>query len=158
MTSLYQSMMAEASSGRMLSHREVSRFTPDQIRQTIAELVAQNRVDLADALSAAGLSLYPDNEEILAISALLAEMRQDWLTAGQLLQQLIEVQDGRSPVSTWQHWIRVLRCLVEPAAAMHAVDCALQIYPDHPALLDEKQSIQVLLASSHAHEAAAQTH
>ena len=139
MTSLYQSLMSEALNGRMLSHREVSNFSPDQIRQTIAELVTNNRMDLADALSAAGLSLYPKSEEILAISALLAELSQDWLTAGQLLSQLIEVQDGLTPVSTWQHWIRVLRCQVEPAAALHATECALQIFPDHPALLAEKQ-------------------
>ena len=158
MTSLYQTMLSEAAFGRMLSDREVSRFTPDQIRQTIAELVSNNQTDLADALVAAGLSLYPQSEDILAIAALVAEMRQDWLAAGELLEQLLEVQDGRSPVSTWQHWIRVLRCQVEPAAALHATECALQIFPDHPALLAEKQSLQDMLTDNHAHEAAARTH
>ena len=158
MTSLYQSLMTQASTGRMLSDREVSRFTPDHIRQTIAELVTNNQLQLADALSNAGLSLYPESEDILSISALLAEMRQDWLTAGNLLEQLIEIQDGQTPVATWQHWIRVLRCQCEPVAALHATECALMIYPEHPVFLFEKQSLKSLLSTSHAHEAAANTH
>ena len=158
MTSLYQSMIAQASMGRMLTDREVSRFQPEQIRQTIAELVEQNQLELADALSNAGLSLYPQSEEILAISALLAEVRQDWLTAGNLLEQLIELQDGSTPVATWQHWIRVLRCQCEPVAALHAAECALTIYADNPVLLGEKHSLKALLSDNHAHEAAANTH
>jgi hypothetical protein len=136
----------------------VSRFQPDQIRQTIAELVEKNQLELADALSNAGLSLYPQSEDILAISALLAEMQQDWLTAGNLLEQLIEVQDGRTPVTTWQHWIRVLRCQCEPIAALHAAECALMIYPETPVLLNEMNSLKALLSDSYAHEAAANTH
>jgi len=148
MNHLSQALLNEAALGRMLSHREVSRFSPTEIRQAIAELVAQDKVALASALCDAGLSLYPENEEILAISALMAEMQQDWVNAQELLEKLIIVQNGVTQVATWQHLIRVLRCQCEPHNALQAIDLALQMHPDHPVLLAEQASLQALVSDS----------
>ena len=77
MTSLYQAMLSQAVMGQLPSMRVVSQFSAAEIRQTLADLVAADRIDLANALADAGQSLYPDSEDILAISALLAEIQQN---------------------------------------------------------------------------------
>lgn len=148
MSNLSQALLNEAALGRMLSQREVSRFSPDEIRLAIAELVSQDRVALASALCDAGLSLYPESEDILAISALMAEMQQDWTSAQELLEKLIIVQNGVTQVATWQHLIRVLRCQCEPLNALQAIDLALQMHPEHPVLLMEQASLQALVADN----------
>ena len=148
MNHLSQALLNEAALGRMLSHREVSRFSPTEIRQAIAELVAQDKVSLASALCDAGLSLYPENEEVLALSALMAEMQQDWVSAQELLEKLIIVPHGVPHVATRQHLIRVLRCQCEPHHALQAIALALQMHPDHPVLLAEQASLQALVSDS----------
>lgn len=148
MNHLSQALLSQAALGRMLSPREVSRFSPAEIRQAIAELVTQDKIDLASALCDAGLSLYPESEDVLAICALMAEMQQDWAGAQELLEKLIIVQNGVTHVATWQHLIRVLRCQCEPLNALQAIDLALQMHPDHPVLLAEQASLQALVTDS----------
>ena len=110
MTPLYQAMLSQAITGQLLSARDVSQFSAAEIRQTMADLVATDRVDLANALAAAGQSLYPESEDILAMSALLAEIQQDWTQAEELLRKLVQVQGAAATPFTWRHLIRVLRC------------------------------------------------
>ena len=99
MNQLSHVLMSEAQFGRMLSDREVSRFSPAEIREAISDLVGQDRMDLANALGDAGMSLYPESEDILAMAALLAESRQDWTAAEEHLAQLLLKQgnDARWP-------------------------------------------------------------
>ena len=118
MTSLYQAVLSQAVSGQLLSVRDVSQFSAAEIRQTLADLVAADRIDLANALAAAGQSLYPESEDILAISALLAEIQQDWTTAEDMLRKLVETQGDAATPFTWRHLIRVLRCQCEPGKAL----------------------------------------
>jgi hypothetical protein len=87
--------------------KEVSRFTPVDFRMGIQWLVAQDKPDLAQALAEAGLSLFPESEDILAISGLLSMSRQDWCLAVELLQDLIAVQ--KEPLSQTQ--IETLRLI-----------------------------------------------
>ncbi len=139
MNQLSNAYLTEAIHGRAMSTREVSRFTASEVRQAIADLVASDRMDLAQALGDAGISLYPQDEEILAISALLAEARQDWVVAEGLLAQLILNQQGDTPLTTWQHYVRVLRCLCELPSALQIVELALNKYPDSVELQAERQ-------------------
>ena len=118
-----------------------SRFRPEEIRQSIADLVQSNRLAIADALSAAGLSLYPESEDILAISALLAEMRQEWMLAGELLLQLVQLQGVNCTATTWLHLVRVLRCQCEPAQAMLFLAQALTQHPENAELRQELDSL-----------------
>lgn len=158
MTSLYQAMLSQAVSGQMLSVRDVSQFSAAEIRQTMADLVATNRIDLANALAAAGQSLYPESEDILAISALLAEIQQDWTSAEELLRKLVETQGTGATPFTWRHLIRVLRCQCEPGQALQVAQQAMLAHPTDDTLRDEFLALQELVseqmpvaASAHVH-------
>ena len=78
----------------------VSKYSPEEIRQTISKLVAEENIDLAFAISQAGLALYPDSEDVLAIGGLLAMLKEDWVESAAILNHLLEIQGDRAPVTT----------------------------------------------------------
>lgn len=158
MTSLYQALLSQSDAGRLLSVRDVSQFSAAEIRQTMADLVATDRIDLANALAAAGQSLYPESEDILAISALLAEIQQDWTAAEELLRKLVDTQGAATTPFTWRHLIRVLRCQCEPGKALQAAKQALSAFPDDALLNDEFLALQELVSEQMPVEASAQVH
>lgn len=158
MTPLYQAMLSQAVSGQMLSVRDVSQFSAAEIRQTMADLVATNRIDLANALAAAGQSLYPESEEILAISALLAEIQQDWTGAEELLRKLVDTQGAAATPFTWRHLIRVLRCQFEPGKALLVAQEAMLAHPTDKTLSDELLALQELVSAQVPVAASAQLH
>lgn len=148
MSTRSQLLFHEVTTRHPLSCREVSRFSATEIREAIAKLVSDNRTDLAQALGDAGLSLYPEHPEILAITTLLAEMRHDWVAADKLIEQLVHLQADATPVVTWQHWIRILRSQCEHQKAFKVVKAALSLYPDQPVLLQERASLVALLGDT----------
>ena len=158
MTSLYQAVLSQAVAGQLLSMRDVSQFSAAEIRQTMADLVAANRVDLANALAAAGQSLYPESEDILAISALLAEIQQDWTSAEELLRKLVNTQGTAATPFTWRHLIRVLRCQCEPGKALQAAHEAMLAHPTDTTLNDEFLELQELVSEQVPVAASAQMH
>jgi tetratricopeptide (TPR) repeat protein len=158
MTSLYQAMLSQAVMGQLPSMRVVSQFSAAEIRQTLADLVAADRVDLANALADAGQSLYPDSEDILAISALLAEIQQNWTLAEDILRKLVDTQGAATTPFTWRHLIRVLRCQCEPGKALQAAHQALAAYPDDDHLNDEFLALQALVSQQLPVEASTQMH
>lgn len=125
--------------------RIVSKYSPTEIRQTISTLVSENRMDLAYALSQSGLALYPDSEDVLAISGLLAMLKEDWVESAAILNHLIELQGDRAPVTTHIMFVRALRCALEPAAALSAVMLAHEQYPNHPELEKEFVALTEML-------------
>jgi hypothetical protein len=153
MLSLTRSLLNDASMGRLIQKREVSRFTPEDIRVAISELVAQDQMDLADALVDAGLSLYPESQDILAIAALLAEVHGDWSAADPLLDKILSLQGEKATATTWQHKVRVLRCLCDPAGALKATQMGLSMHPTDPTLLSEQHILQDMLAEAQILEA-----
>lgn len=158
MTSLYQAMLSQAVSGQLPSMRVVSQFSAAEIRQTLADLVAADRLDLANALADAGQSLYPDSEDILAICALLAEIQRDWATAEDLLRQLVDKQGAATTAFTWRHLIRVLHCQCEPGKALLVAKQAMAAYPDDAHLSDEFLALQELVSEQMPVEASPQLH
>jgi hypothetical protein len=158
MTSLYQAMLSQAVSGQLLTVRDVSQFSAAEIRQTMADLVATNRLDLANALAAAGQSLYPESEDILAMSALLAEIQQDWTTAEELLRKLVDTQGDAATPFTWRHLIRVLRCQCEPGQALQVAQQAILAHPTDTTLTDEFLALQELVSEQVPVTASAQVH
>ncbi len=158
MTPLYQAMLSQDIAGQLLSVREVSQFSAAEIRQTMADLVATDRVDLANALAAAGQSLYPDSEDILAMSALLSEIQQDWTSAEELLRKLVKTQGDAATPFTWRHLIRVLRCQCEPGKAMQAAQQALVQHPEDELLQEELASLQALVSNQMPLETSGQMH
>ena len=137
MSSLIDTLLSQAARGAMSMDGVVSEFSPAEIRQTIADLVARDQLTLANALSDAGLSLYPESEDILAISALLAEAQSDWSAAEQLLEQLVQVQGAMTTPMTWRHLIRVQRCHCEPAKALASALQAVSVHPADAGLAQE---------------------
>jgi tetratricopeptide (TPR) repeat protein len=158
MTPLYQAVLSQAVLGQLPSMRVVSQFSAAEIRQTLADLVAADRIDLANALADAGQSLYPDSEDILAISALLAEIQQNWILAEDILRKLVDTQGAATTPFTWRHLIRVLRCQCEPGKALQAAQQALAAYPDDDALNDEFLTLQELVSQQMPIEAPTQVH
>jgi hypothetical protein len=126
----------------------VSRFSPQEIRETISRLVSEERVDLAAALAEAGLAIYPRSEDVLAIAGLLAMLREEWEAAVGILNELLSVQGERAPITSHLMFIRALRCSLEPAAALSAVMIAHEHYPNHEELAREFESISGLLGLS----------
>jgi len=145
MSSLTETLLSQATQSAKTLDGVVSQFTTAEIRQTLAELVAKDKLTLANALADAGLSLYPLSEDILAISALLAEMQSDWGTAEQLLEQLINVQQKVSTPVTWRHLIRVQRCHCEPGKALKSAEQAVNHHPFDADLAQELRDLQALL-------------
>ena len=95
MKALAKEVIGTAEMGRMMSDKDVSKFSPMEIREAIQTLVTEGKDALANALGDAGLSLYPDSEDILAITGLLALMRQDWAYAVDLMEQLHQLQGDK---------------------------------------------------------------
>jgi len=147
MSMLLSDLLSQSDTGQYLTPRQVSKFTAAEIRQTISSLVSGGHMDLADALSAAGLSLYPDSEDIVAISALLSEIKRDWKSAEELLSHLMTLQaDAVRPV-TWLHLIRVIRCQSEFGRALLKAKQAVATYPNERALQNEFLSLQELVSA-----------
>ena len=145
MPNLAQELISYAERGQMLSAMQVSRFSPSEIRLAIQTLMAEDRDALAYALGDAGLALHPDSEDIVAITSLLAVMREDWPQAVDLLRQLMEMQGGQATVFTHAMLIRSLRCDLELAAAFDAAREGLAQFPDHPELLKEYDALATTL-------------
>jgi hypothetical protein len=138
---LMQELMKQAQVGGLLQPNMVQRFSPQEIRETIQLLVAQEQLTLANALADAGLSLYPKSEDILAIAGLLSMMNQDWPLAVELMDDLMTIQGEQAPVFTFVMMVRALRCNLDPARAIEVVNRGLALYPEQLELLAEKLSL-----------------
>ena len=137
MKALAKEVIGKAELGRMMSDKDVSKFSPMEIREAIQTLVTEGKDALANALGDAGLSLYPDSEDILAITGLLALMRQDWPYAVDLMGQLHQLQGEKTPAFTYVMLVRALRCNLEPVRAAHVCTQALKQYPEQIELVSE---------------------
>jgi phage pi2 protein 07 len=77
--SLYTELMSQGVNPMYFHEGLIKRFEPEEIRQTIQDLLCQPElVEMARALGEAGLAIYPESEDILAINALMAMLRKDW--------------------------------------------------------------------------------
>lgn len=117
-------------------------LSPTKIRQSIADLVGQNRIEEADTLSFEALKRFPKSEDILVIRALVCQIRQDWPAASTTLEKLIDLQGHATPSTTWGQWVRVLRCNGENEKAMTAAAQGLANHPNEPALLEAFLALQ----------------
>jgi tetratricopeptide (TPR) repeat protein len=131
------SSIAHQDNDATIVFQKLSDFSPAEIRTAIADLVKDGEPLLANALADAGLSLYPDSEDILAIAALLAETQADWQTAESLLERLSQLQGNSCTPHVFRHLIRVQRCLCEIEKALMTARRALSLYPDDQELNSE---------------------
>ena len=150
-----QQAMQDFVSAQSLNNKEISRFSPEEFRLGIQWLVAEKEHNLAQALAEAGLSLFPQSEDILAISGLLAMTREDWSLAIELLHDLIDVQKDQVQPMTYQMLARSLACNLDLAEAHAVLDHALSLWPEDKVLQEEKDT---LILSSSVVTAVSQTH
>ena len=138
---LMQELMNQAAMGGLLNPQVITRFTPAEIRETIQQLVANEHMDLANALGDAGLSLYPHSEDILAITSLLAMINQDWPLAVELIDELMQIQGDNTPAFTFVMMVRALRCNFDPHRALAVAKQGLALYPGQLELQAEKLAL-----------------
>lgn len=141
MANLAQELIFHSEHGQPFNTLQVSSFAPEEIREAIQALMGEDRDALAYALGDAGLALYPESEDILAITSLLAVVREDWPQGVDLLKQLMEMQGSRATVFTHSMLIRSLRCNLDLAEAFEAAGIALSLFPEHPELLKEYDAL-----------------
>ena len=117
-------------------------LSPAKIRQSIADLVGQNRLADADLLSHEALQRFPQSEDILVIRALVTQVRQDWPAASAALEKLVGLQGHAAQALTWNQWVRVLRCMGDDARAKTAATQGLTNHPQDAQLLAEFNALQ----------------
>jgi uncharacterized protein HemY len=138
---LIQELMNQATNGGLLNAQTIKRFSPAEIRETIQSLVATEQMELASALGDAGLSIYPQSEDMLAIGGLLAMTNQDWQLAVELIEELVEIQGEKTPPFTLVMLVRALRCNLDPERALAVARHGLSLYPEQLELQAEKLSL-----------------
>lgn len=138
---LMQELMNQAAIGGLLDTTSIRRFQPTEIRETIQQLVATEQMELANAVGDAALSLYPQSEDILAITSLLAMMNQDWPLAVELIDELMQIQGEKAPAFTFVMMVRALRCNLDPHRALQVARRGLSLYPSQVELLAEKLAL-----------------
>jgi tetratricopeptide (TPR) repeat protein len=117
-------------------------LSPTKIRQSIADLVGQNRLTEADTLSHEALRRFPQSEDILVIRALVTQVRQDWPEASAALEKLISLQGHSAQAMTWRQWVRVLRCMGDDDKAMTVAAQGLTTHPQDAQLQQEFNALQ----------------
>jgi uncharacterized protein HemY len=140
--SLVQELINEAQAGGFLQAEHIKRFTPGEIREAIQSLVATEQLDLAYALGAAGMSIHPHSEDMLAINGLLALIQQDWDMAVEMLQELMDMQGDNTQPFTYVMLVRALRCNLDPAKALQVARKGLKAYPEQLELVAESLSLE----------------
>ncbi len=128
--------------------RELSSMAPWEIRIAIAQLVRENKMDLAVAASESALTLYPESQDVLVISALLAEVKNDWPRAEQLLIQLLGVQGADAPAESWLHLIRTLKCQNKTEDMALVIDHVLTCFAHDQLVANERDTLLALRAES----------
>ena len=139
---LIQELMNQAQVGGLLHSEQIKRFTPGEIREAIQALVATEQLDMAMALGAAGMSIHPHSEDMLAINGLLALIQQDWDMAVEMLQELMDIQGDNTQPFTYVMLVRALRCNLDPAKALQVARKGLQAYPEQLELVAESLSLE----------------
>lgn len=143
MTPGFQSYIQEVAVAGISTFKDISKFSPADIREGIQALVTEDKMDLAQALCDAGISLHPESEDILAIAGLLAITRMDWPLAIELLSDLCTVQKGLIQPMTYQMLARALWCNLDLSQARHIIGEGLKAYPDHAVLMAEQAEMAV---------------
>jgi len=149
MSLLLQEISTKQQLGAMVNERDLSRYTPTEICQTIQTLMRDGQDEFAYLMGEAALNLYPYSEDILAVTGLLASARQDWSLAVELLEELKRMQGTNSPVLTFVLLTKSLRCNLDPARALEVVEEGLKYFPDHEELLSEKSFLKTFNDSYH---------
>lgn len=146
--SLYQQIIDPVFSQQFFQQGLIKRFEPVEIRMAIQSLLAEpEHHNLAQALGDAGMALYPQSEDMLAISGLLATIREDWETVIEHLLQLLAIREDRTDSFTYKVLVHALKQRMEYEAALNVLTLGLQHYPDTPELIAELHTLDQLVTA-----------
>jgi hypothetical protein len=135
--------LAKTSYSALLA-RATQELSPAKIRQSIADLVGQNRLSDADLLSHEAMQRFPQSEDILVIRALVTQVRQDWPAASAALEKLIDLQGHTAQAVNWGQWVRVLRCMGDDTRAITVAAQGLATHPKDAQLQQEFNALHHL--------------
>lgn len=118
--------------------QDPAKYSAADLRIGIQHLLSSQETELAQALADAGLALYPDSPDLLAMAGLMALTQQNWSEAVQLLEQLLSVQGPTAPAMTYKMLVRALRCNLDLARAQRILAQGLAQWPSDAELLKEQ--------------------
>lgn len=127
----------------------VARLSPGEIRLVCQDLISQGHETLAMAVGEAAFLLYPDDQEILSITALMCVMDQDWPNAIQRMSALLQIQGVQAQEFTYVMLVRAQRCDLDPAGALKTAMAGIQRYPASADLLKEVSELSQQCADLH---------
>ena len=110
---------------------------PSTICEGIALLVSKDMnaeaIEMADLANA----LFPNTPSVIWMGALVAQLSQNWQRAHDLLQQLKTIQGDETDLQTYQHLVRVLRCMDAEDQAVEMIKVAMNRFPSDASLQEE---------------------
>ena len=140
--SLYTELMNHGASHTSFHEALIKRFEPEEICNTIKTLLAEpQHHDLARALGDAGLSLYPESEDMLVINAMMAMLRQDWDAVFEHMKPLLTVRGERTTAVSYRILVQALIKRLDYSSAYSVLTEALSRYPDD----EDMQSVHIQL-------------
>jgi len=146
--SLYQQMLDQKLATQFFQQGLIKRFEPQEIRETIQVLLANPaHHELAHALGDAGVSIYPESEDMLAICGLLAAIREDWEMVIEHLLMLLAIREQRTDALTYQVLVHALKQRMEYEAALNVLTLGLQHHPEAPELMAEVHSLNQMVSA-----------
>lgn len=121
---------------------DIAHLQPSEIRQWVSDLLTAGHDALAQAVGDAALTRHPSEPEVLTCAVLLAQARQDWLAADDLLNRWVSVHGNAMPASAWHQWAQVLLQLGDPRAALNAAVEGGRLNPGHTGLAESRGTIE----------------
>ena len=143
MTPGFQSYIQEVAVAGMPSFKDISKFSPSDIREGIQLLVTEDNIPMAQALADAGIAIHPNSEDILAIAGLLAITQKDWPLAIELLQDLCALQGDMVQPMTYQMLGRSLWCNLDLSEARQVLIQGMAAWPEDATLKAEYQEMSL---------------
>jgi hypothetical protein len=110
---------------------------PSTICEGIALLVSKEMNAAAVEMADLANTLFPNTPSVLWMGALVAQLSQDWQKAHDLLQQLKTIQGDETDLQTYQHLVRVLRCMDAEEEAVEMIKVAMNRFPSDESLQEE---------------------
>ena len=133
--SLYAEITQQNLDFNAFEQLEIQRFSAEEILQTIKGLMGQTQFkQLSRALGEAGLAIYPQDEELLTVNALMAMLDKNWDHVFELMQPLIELRGDRNSAQSYIIFVRALTKRLDYDKAWLTVNQALKQYPDDETL------------------------
>jgi uncharacterized lipoprotein len=128
--SLYAEITQQNLDFNAFEQLQIQRFSSNEILQTIKGLMGQPQYkQISRALGEAGLAIYPQDEELLTINALMAMFDKNWDHVFELMQPLIELRGDRNSAQSYIIFVRALIKRLDYDRAWSTVNQALKQYP-----------------------------